>query len=805
MTAYVVNASGNANDSTKYTPNGLPTAADTLTIGAFTLTIPSGYTLDVGAITMTGTSTSARATIIITAGGKLKLNGTMTLNAWNKIHATGTGTAEFDLNGNNLAYAGSNTSNINWVSNDSTCQFKIYSVIGGTSAWGGSGHLDLNNFNISGVRFTFGGGYYPLYHYRIKNGVFHSCGILKNNGYSDPAADFIIDNVEFRGCTNPETNQSVSYDVRPSSATTPTGSKYITNFVASSEVPIGFVPAGFLSVTLGAVTVGNSAYLEWGINEIETGDVVYYPNESGAFVINSAGLITATTSGTRRIWVQHTRRNVITPYNIVISAGLTPAPASTMTFRWNSLDKVTVNSMYYTKFYVESTGFPGYQTWNKIFSCFNGIFGDIGTTPFRDSYMVVRANNPHTMINACRDFQFSVLDNSRQPNSYVSDGGDHFPVTNGGTHLIKNNILLDSYGGVLLNALGVATRTGTYTLEHNTVVMNVVDNALLYGILARNENSGVFSSGATTTVRSNIVHVSNNPSNSKAIRVFNLETAANDQIDFLDNNCYSQVGSTAATVYYGVTYASGGAVGTQADRGLNDKMNVDPQFVDSSRNFFTFIGAQQAGLTDAEKVDWFLQSLNGFDQTTKAFDAAKKRSSIHIDSLLAYVRAGYAPTNTAVKNAGHDGVTIGAVEWVSTAQTFSYVGQGGSVFGGSAVIAREKPFAGAGGIASGGSAVVKREKLYAGLGGTSFGGAATVSKAKKPVVSGGAAFSGTATYGLFPVGSASSYSYTGSGGAVFGGSAICNKQGSGGAGNIYIYGEIAVELVDNQYDIELAG
>lgn len=32
-----------------------------------------------------------------------------------------------------------------------------------------------------------------------------------------------------------------------------------------------------------------------------------------------------------------------------------------------------------------------------------------------------------------------------------------------------------------------------------------------------------------------------------------------------------------------------------------------------------------------------------------------------------------------------------------------------------------------------------------------------------------------------------------------------NAQGGGGAGDIYIYGEIGVELVAQQYDIELAG
>ena len=44
--------------------------------------------------------------------------------------------------------------------------------------------------------------------------------------------------------------------------------------------------------------------------------------------------------------------------------------------------------------------------------------------------------------------------------------------------------------------------------------------------------------------------------------------------------------------------------------------------------------------------------------------------SANIADLIAYVKAGFAPTNTALRNAGHDGVTIGAVEGV-------FIGTGG--------------------------------------------------------------------------------------------------------------------------------
>jgi hypothetical protein len=65
-------------------------------------------------------------------------------------------------------------------------------------------------------------------------------------------------------------------------------------------------------------------------------------------------------------------------------------------------------------------------------------------------------------------------------------------------------------------------------------------------------------------------------------------------------------------------------------------------------------------LTDAQKIDWFLQSQNGFDPVTNTFDPAKKRSTINIDTLTTYVTAGYIVQNPLLNNSGSDGVTRGA-------------------------------------------------------------------------------------------------------------------------------------------------
>lgn len=335
----------------------------------------------------------------------------------------------------------------------------------------------------------------------------------------------------------------------------------------------------------------------------------------------------------------------------------TPDKCTVLTARFESMSTIDIRSIAFRKCNPLNTLSPS-GTWKKIFSdCFVN-FGDISATPLLNSYILSTSNNPHTMENSGRDFQNSIID-LNSPN-YTSDGSDDFIVTATGNHLIKNSLILDNYGGTRLNALGIAARTGAYTLDHCTVVASPRSTSLNYGLLVRNENSGTFSAAATTTIKNCVCAVINNATNTNSIRVFNMDTAGNDQIDYLDYNTYSFVGTNNANTYYQVTSATKGAIGSQTGWGLNDQINVDPQFVDSTRNFFKFINNNQAGLTDAQKIDWFLQSQNGFDPVTNTFDPAKKRTSINIDTLTTYVTAGYVVQNPLLNNSGSDGVTRGA-------------------------------------------------------------------------------------------------------------------------------------------------
>lgn len=660
MAAISVIANGLANNTACYSGGALPTSVDDLTWGAFTLTIPNGFTLEFKTLTIGASTYAARSKCIINGGGILKQNGDISFTNYTEIRAELSGVSLWDMNGYTTTFAAAGSVVKYSLTNDGVGKFKITSTVGGTSTITSAGLLDVNGFEVIGTGFRFGGGFYAGNHYRLKNALFQAIGQWGNVRHIEPSNDCIIENVEIRGVAVPTTNVITLFNPEKANANPVTGTQYIDNFLISGEIPSNlFTPSGATAVTIsGLIANGSKTSISYYVNDCEDGDVVYIPSGATMAMLPN-GTITNINTTTQRFYVKSTSRGFTTIYDMTFNSGVfTPGKCSVLVSRFESMTTVDVrNEVKFRKCTPLNTLSPS-GTWKKVWSdCFSN-FGDISATPILNSYIVTMANNPHTMENSGRDFQNSIIEINSP--SYTGDGSDDFIVTSAGTHLIKNSLILDNYGGTRLNALGVATRTGTYTLDHCTVVVSPRSTSRNYGMLVRNENSGVFSSGATTTVKNTICAIINNPTNSFDVRVFNLETAGNDQIDYLDYNTYSFVGVTPATVYFNVTSATKGAIGSQTGWGLNDQMNVDPQFVDPTRNFFKFINNNQSGLTDAQKIDWYLQSANGYDPLTNSWDPAKKRPTINIDTLLAYVRAGYVVQNPLLNNSGSDGITRGA-------------------------------------------------------------------------------------------------------------------------------------------------
>jgi len=327
-------------------------------------------------------------------------------------------------------------------------------------------------------------------------------------------------------------------------------------------------------------------------------------------------------------------------YNNVTDPGIKFSDITTFEPEYIYVDKVSI------------TNFQGTTNWSKIFSTAGG-FGSVNYMELSDSYIAPLADNMHTMSPGAQNLvnviieAFYPLDNT--------DGGDHFIAGPLGAEIL-NSIIIAGWGGVLLNALG-ADMAGNYTLNHCTIVIDCHDP--VYGIVARNENGGQFV--GTLTTRSNIVRIRSNPSLAANIRVWNMEDPGDDQVTTMSHNCISGAGSNLSTIFYNVTSAT--KTYGQAGWGAGDLIEVDPELVDENRGLLGW-GLAAGKTTHQQTVDHMLNGVNGYNQTTHAQSGITTTS---IDDLLAYVRAGMRPTNLAVKDAGHDGVTMGALEWIAAA------------------------------------------------------------------------------------------------------------------------------------------
>lgn len=144
-----------------------------------------------------------------------------------------------------------------------------------------------------------------------------------------------------------------------------------------------------------------------------------------------------------------------------------------------------------------------------------------------------------------------------------------------------------------------------------------------------------------SSVKSNLVV---DPTGSTALVVADLADNHTDAVDGDDATHNGMYGQGSGDGYEG-TYTN--------PPGANDVV-ADPQFVDSARNFgawSVYKGYASSGDTLATKHANALAALKADPQLVQ-------------DDLIPWVRAGFAPTNSIYKDAGHDGVTIGAVEGV---------------------------------------------------------------------------------------------------------------------------------------------
>ena len=254
-------------------------------------------------------------------------------------------------------------------------------------------------------------------------------------------------------------------------------------------------------------------------------------------------------------------------------------------------------------------------------------------------YVPPGATNPHTMGIAS--------DARHDGNVYEVYGTEPNVITSGtttitGTVSIVNNLCLGS--GAFFSQVGDCTANIVNVL-HNTVYTVANSGDVHQGLfLAENGNMT-----GTLNLKSNLHAVKSGVSLSRSCWD-NDETAQAINADY--NNFYG-LSSTPYESSLSVT-------------GATNDTDVDPQFVDATRSLTAwgdYIGVAE---TYAAAVGELLR-MNGYDATSKTQSATP--SGVKPADLVAWVRAGFAPTNSALEDAGHDGVTIGAMEYVSADDT----------------------------------------------------------------------------------------------------------------------------------------
>lgn len=228
----------------------------------------------------------------------------------------------------------------------------------------------------------------------------------------------------------------------------------------------------------------------------------------------------------------------------------------------------------------------------------------------------------------------------------VANGGDGI-IFGGftGTMNVTNNIWLWGSDGSALNNLTTSS-TGTVNFDHNTVVVTTqaansgIDN---FPLFIKSQSTDW---GGTVNCRSNIAHFVSGITAPTVAAGIKLATVTADQIDVTDNNVFSLPdiwNEYSNVVITGKTYPEAGFGGSD--------LYVNSNFVDETRNLASWDASLGGPGTAANAITEMLK-----------YNSSSFNSNYTIANAIAYVQAGFAPKETQLKDAGHDGVTIGAIE-----------------------------------------------------------------------------------------------------------------------------------------------
>ena len=258
--------------------------------------------------------------------------------------------------------------------------------------------------------------------------------------------------------------------------------------------------------------------------------------------------------------------------------------------------------------------------------------------------------------------------------SYPTQGAGDLIINGNGsafTYNVKNNILVPNANGTSpgkLCSLIAANSQSHFAIEHNTVVSNW-STGQESGVVQYGENGGG-AAGEVASLKSNLAWSS--VAGNNAAHLARLSGTLQNEVSAV-NADYNATwnGANDGTDPTGYVSGSAGSVFNPGGAGVHDKVISANPFVDSTRNFAKW-GASLGGAgTNADTLDMLRKRL---DWTDAAYNP---NNGATVQALVAWVSAGFSVKDSALKNAGADGVTIGAMPYVSPSGGITILGRMG--------------------------------------------------------------------------------------------------------------------------------
>lgn len=256
-----------------------------------------------------------------------------------------------------------------------------------------------------------------------------------------------------------------------------------------------------------------------------------------------------------------------------------------------------------------------------------------------DCYILGDANNfNYHMLQAMGSNTFSNLIFDGCPDS-GGDNTDVFFINTGVTAELKDSIIC--WNHVASDGLGMINPSSAGVVR--------VNHCSGYVSLAF---MGFEGSGTCDQFRSNIAYGAPSASN-YFVKNLTVSPPGGTMNRLTSSGTTHNVGYDLDAGYMGGGYDTSNNDGTP---GASDQFNVDPQWVDGQRNLRTWAIAR--GYTASTGTGESAIRTAYADGVT----ALRADFVTRFDDLRDYIRAGFVPTNEALRDAGHDGVTPGAVE-----------------------------------------------------------------------------------------------------------------------------------------------